>query len=401
MTLNHDNFGVSTSLHKDSISRIGGLKGPIRVLHILDKLGVDGSSVHGVTQAIAWWIPRFDQQKFHFHVVSLRGEEKAGEVFLTEGIGLTFLGKSKFDPTTVTELMQVIRRQKPHILHLHGFGATTFGRIVSKMTGLPHIVHEHSTLEQPWFQTVADTMLAPLTDRAIAISPPVYDYMIKGRKIAADKLETFFYGVPLEDFTPSDDAVLQQKRLELGLKPEHKVICTIGRLATQKGQIYLLQAAVRVLESFPDVRFLLVGDGPDLDMLKAFATQQGIAEQVVFAGYRADVADVTALADIIAIPSMWEGGPITLFEAMQVARPVVGTPVGMMADVIEEGRSGFVVPCGQAEPLAEKILYLLQHPEAAQAMGRKGQQLVANYNLQHSVDRLSAIYETMARRATS
>jgi len=371
---------------------------PIRVLHVIDKLGVGGSSIHGITRVLGWWIPRFDTDQFQISVCSLRAPEPAGEVLRTENIPVFYLSKGKFDPRTLTELLNLIKRERPHILHLHGFGATNFGRIAGRIAGVPNIVHEHVVfLKQPGYQTVADMLLAPLTTRAIAISNPVRDYMIATRKVKPGTLDTFFYGLPLSEFQASAPHILQEKRQQLGLAPTDRVVCNVGRLDTQKGQVYLVKAAAAILEAVPEARILLVGDGPDQAMLKTVAAQEGIADKIIFPGYRSDVADMLAISDIIAIPSLWEGGPITLFEAMQLGKPVIGTPAGIMPEVIREGETGFVVPFKDSTALAEKTIHLLQNPAIAQAMGQAGWNVCQEYDISKSVQRLSDIYQEMVK----
>lgn len=292
------------------MGNIHGESQPIRVMHVIDKLSVSGSGIHGVARAIERWIPRFDPQQFQFSVCSLRVPELAGEILEREGIPVSFLSRGKLDPRTLTSLLSLIKHERPHILHLHGYGATNFGRIVSFLTGLPNIVHEHVVIpHQPFYQTIADTLLSPLTTKAIAVSKPVCDFIIHGRKVRPEKLETLIIGLPLAEFQAPEQNEVQMKRTHLGISPDDQVVCTVGRLDTQKGQIYLLKAAVEILNKFPKTRFLIVGDGPDLPMLQFVAQQEGIAERVIFTSFRKDIPALLAISNIVTIPSLWEGDP--------------------------------------------------------------------------------------------
>ncbi|MGB0910357.1 MAG: glycosyltransferase [Nitrospirales bacterium] len=368
----------------------------IRVLHIMDKLGVAGSSIHGVSRAITWWIPQFDQSKFQFTVCSLRSPEPAGEVFAQTGISVFYLSKNKFDPSTILSLVSLLKKEQPHIVHLHGYGSTNFGRIASLLTGIPNIVHEHTVIDdQPFYQTVADTILSPLTTKAIAISEPVREFMIQRRKIRAELLDTFFYGLPLSSFTVPKERSVQDTRAELGIHDDDMVVANVGRLDTQKGQIYLLKAASHVIRTVPNARFLIVGDGPDQSMLESVVRKEGIEDRVIFAGYREDIPAILDLSDVVAIPSLWEGGPITVFEAMNLRKPVVGTPVGMMSEVIKDGETGFLVPCKDTTLLAEKLTLLLKDPPFAKSLGEKAWKACQEYDISLSVTRLSQIYEQM------
>ncbi|MEM9809039.1 MAG: glycosyltransferase family 4 protein [Cyanobacteria bacterium P01_D01_bin.56] len=370
---------------------------PIRVMHVIDKLSVAGSGVHGITKAIEWWVPRFNKKEFQFTVCSLRTPEPAGELLNRKGIPTVFLDKGKFSPGTLTALMRLMKYEQPHVLHLHGYGATNFGRLASWLTGVPNIVHEHAVLPKPpLYQSVADTLLSPLTTKALAVSTQVYDFMHAVRKERRNKLETLIIGIPLDEFQAPPQQQVQATRSQLNIAPAEPVICTIGRLDAQKGQTHLLRAAPKILQTFPKARFLIVGDGPDLRKLQSLVKTEGITERVTFTGLRRDIPALLSLSDVVAIPSIFEGGPLTLLEAMNLAKPIVGTPVGFMPDLIEDGKSGFLVPCRNASQLAEKIIFLLQHPQVAKTMGQQAQDICQNYDISRSQQRLGEIYRDLA-----
>ncbi|GJL52860.1 MAG: glycosyl transferase [Nitrospirales bacterium] len=371
--------------------------GPIRILHIIDKLDISGASIHGITQALKWWIPRFDKHEFEFTVCSLRAQGPGGKFLEREGITVLYLGRGKFSPMTLFELLALIRQERPHVLHLHGYGAANFGRLASWITKIPNIVHEHVVLpNQPFHQTVADTILSPLTSKAIAISRPVRDFMVQRRKVSPARMETFFYGLPLAEFTYPDEYLVKAKRKELNITSEESVISTIGRLANMKGQIYFIRAAAEIVKSAPQTRFLVVGDGPDFSLLQQEAQRLNLGDRLVFTGFCEDVPVLLALSDIVVIPSIYgEGGPLTLFEAMNIRKPVVGTTTGMMDEVITHGETGFIIPPKDVSAIVEKLLFLLQNPLLAKQMGEKGWEVCQYYDIAYSVKRLAKIYQEL------
>lgn len=372
-------------------------KAPIKVLHVMDKLSVEGSGIHGVSRAVAWWLPRFDPAEFQFHLCSLRSPEPAAEVFAQVGIPVTFLSKSKVDPTTVTALMQVIKREKADVLHLHGYGASNFGRIAGCLKGLPRILHEHAILpNQPFYQTVADSLLSGFTTKAIAISEPVRDFMIEKRKVPAKLIETLFVGVALDEFVQPPEAEVQTARQALGLDGSETVICTLGRLDSEKGHVDLINAAAKVLQGHENVRFLIVGEGPMGTQFKEQAESLGITDKVIFTGYRRDIPVLIALSDIVAIPSLREGGPLVLFEALAMGKAAVGTPVGLIPKVIEDGKSGYLVPIGDADTLAARLIDIVENPEKGRAMGQEGKSRCGPYDISVTVERLAEIYRELA-----
>lgn len=370
---------------------------PIRVLHLIDKLDISGASIHGITQALKWWIPRFDKSEFDFVVCSLRPRQAGGKFLEREGISVLYLDKGKFSPMTLPHLLRVIREVKPQILHLHGYGAANFGRIASLITGIPNIVHEHAVLiNQPFYQTIADTILSPLATKAIAISKPVEDFMSRCRKVNPAIMETFFYGLPLSEFAPPDEKLVVAKRRELDISSKETIVSTVGRLAEMKGQIYFLRAAAELVKQYPLARFLIVGDGPDSSKLQTEAQKLKLGDHVIFTGFSEDVPVLLALSDIVVLPSIHgEGGPLTLFEAMNMRKPVIGTPTGMMPEVIVEGETGFVVPPKNVATLVEKISFLLQNPLLVNRMGEKGWEVCQRYDISYSVKRLAKIYREL------
>src|SRR4029453_17250920 len=118
----------------------------LNVLQVCDYLGWGGSRMHGVKLLFAWMIPRFDRERFNVSLVSLRKRDLSEETLDALGIDITYLHKGKFDPSTLTALLKIIDKKKIDILHLHGYGATTFGRMAAAMRGIPAILHEHANL---------------------------------------------------------------------------------------------------------------------------------------------------------------------------------------------------------------------------------------------------------------
>ena len=193
--------------------------------------------MHGVKRLFGWMIPRFDRERYNVSLVSLRKKDLSEETLESMGIDITYLGKSKFDPTTLPALLKVIRRKKIDILHLHGYGATTFGRIAAGMRRIPTILHEHANLtDTPWFQKVADAVLEPETDIALAVSQSTAEFVIKARQLPPDKVKVVYLGVPMEEFSRRRSAEeIASARAELGVRPDELLIGSVTRLHDSKG----------------------------------------------------------------------------------------------------------------------------------------------------------------------
>src|ERR1041385_3083092 len=205
---------------------------PLNVLQVCDHLGWEGSRMHGVKRLFSWMIPRFDLSRFRVSLVSLRKKDLSEETLEAQGVDITYLQRSKFDPLTLFDLLAVIDRKQIDILHLHGYGATTFGRMAAALRRIPAIVHEHANLtDTPWFQKVADRWLAGYTDIAIAVSKSTADFVIGARQVPPEKVKVVYLGVPLEEFSrPRSAEEIAAARQELGIAPGDVAIGTITQI---------------------------------------------------------------------------------------------------------------------------------------------------------------------------
>jgi hypothetical protein len=142
--------------------------------------------MHGVKRLFSWMIPRFDRERFNVALVSLRHKDVSEETLDALGIDITYLSRTKFDPFTLPALLRIIDEKAIDILHLHGYGATTFGRVAGALRRIPSILHEHANLtDTPWFQKIADQALEPFTDVALAVSASTADFVIHARRMRA------------------------------------------------------------------------------------------------------------------------------------------------------------------------------------------------------------------------
>ena len=121
--------------------------------------------MHGVKRLFSWMIPRFDRERFNVSLLSLRKKDLSEETLESLGVDISYLERSKFDPLTLPDMLRIVDEKHIDILHLHGYGATAFGRLVGARRGIPTIVHEHANLTStPWFQQIADRFIGQLAE---------------------------------------------------------------------------------------------------------------------------------------------------------------------------------------------------------------------------------------------
>jgi len=291
-------------------------------------------------------------------------------------------------------MLRIVDRQRIDVLHLHGYGATTFGRIVGALRGIPTILHEHANLtDTPWFQKIADRALEPFTDIALAVSRSTADFVVRARQIPASKVKIVYLGVPLEEFSrPRTAAEIVESRRELGIQDDEFAIGTITRLHDSKGNSYLIDAAARVVAARPQTRFFLVGEGPLLEDLERQATALGLGNRFVFAGFRRDVACTLSAFDLSVFPSLWEGTPLTVFEALAMGKPIVATDADGLADVLTNEQDAAIVPKRNAAALADKIVWAIDHPEARERLSTAARRTGRHFDIDLFVRKMERLY---------
>jgi glycosyltransferase involved in cell wall biosynthesis len=350
--------------------------------------------MHGVKRLFAWMIPRFDPARFDVSLVSLRKRDLSEETLDALGVDITYLQKSKFDPATLPALLKVIDRKKIDILHLHGYGATTFGRMAGAIRRLPAILHEHANLtDTPWFQKAADICLERFTDIAIAVSTSTARFVVKARKIPPEKVKVVYLGAPVEEFARarSPDEIAAARR-ELGLRPDDFAVGTVTRLHDSKGNEYLIEAARRVIDERPRAKFVLVGEGPLLGALQEQARALGLGDRFLFHGFARDVAGVLSAFDLSVFPSLWEGTPLTVFEALAAGKPIVATDADGLVDVLTADRDAFIVPTRDAPALADRIICLMDQPDERARLSAAARMTGRHYDIGTFVRKMERLY---------
>lgn len=369
----------------------------LHVVHVCDHLGWAGSRMHGVKRLFAWMMPRFDRTRFTASLVSLRKKDLSDGTLEQLGIDVTYLGRHKFDPATFTHLLKVLRDKQADVVHLHGYGATTFGRLCAAWLGIPAILHEHANhTDTPWFQKVADTWLARYTDIALAVSASTAAFTTRARLVPAERTHVVYLGAPLDEFArPRAAGEIAAARSALGIPDGAIAIGCVTRLMPSKGNEYLVAAAPAVLAAHPEARFYLVGEGELQAPLEAQAAALGLGDRLVFAGFKSDVAACFSAFDIVVFPSLWEGTPLTAFEALAMGKPIVSTDADGLLDVLASGRDALVVPKRDPAALAAALNAVIEQPALAAALAAGARATGQRYDIAAFVRKMERLYELL------
>lgn len=215
-------------------------------------------------------------------------------------------------------------------------------------------------------------------DGLIAVSPEVKESILMTMAgVPADKIAVIPNGVDTRRYRQS--AERETIRARLGLSANDHAVAVVATFKEQKGHRYLIEAARTLASDFPDTRYLLIGDGelrPDIERQIAAA---GLEASFRLLGMRPDVPELLTAADLFVLPSLWEGLPMALIEAMAAGLPVVATSVSGTRGVMLPGETGLLVPPGDAAALAQAVALLLAEPERAAQMGAAGRRRVEQH----------------------
>ena len=350
--------------------------------------------MHGVKRLFAWMIPRFDRDRFNVSLISLRRKDLSEDTLEQFGIDVTYMGRHKFDPATYPALLKVLRRKNADVLHMHGYGATTFGRLCAWQMGIPAILHEHANHgDTPWFQKVADRLLAPHTDLAIAVSASTAEFTTRARLMPEERTKVVYLGAPLDEFArPRSAAEVAEARASLGISPDTIAVGTVTRLMPAKGNEFLVGAVPAIVQRHPRVRVFIIGEGELQGALEAQAHALGLGDRLVFSGFQRDVAKALSALDLLVFPSLWEGTPLTVFEALAMGKPIVATDADGLMDVLTDGKDALVVPKRDSAALAQAVCMLIEQPQLASALAAGARSTGAHYDIQTFVHKMERLY---------
>jgi L-malate glycosyltransferase len=345
-----------------------------------------------------------DRSRFRPVVCALKPGRLSLE-FERAGVPVHLIGKGRgSDIRALARVTDVVRRERPFVVHSHNFSANLWGRLAALVCGVPVVIAtEHSVASiKTRRQRLVDRCLARISSRIVCVSESVRESLIECVGIPPYRTTVIHNGV--EVYVPPEDATARSEalRASVGVPPGAPLVVTVGRLEPPKGHDTLLRTIPLVAERVPDARFALVGDGSLRTVLEHQADLLGIRERCIFLGHREDVRETMVAANLIVSPSRREGFSLTVLEAMSVRRPIVATDVGGNTEAIVGGECGLIVPPENVAGLADAIVRMLLDPVtadrfAAHAATRFGEM----FTLDAMTRKTETLYEECGRDRSS
>ena len=362
-----------------------------RVLHIIDSLHLGGA------QEVVLNLATCGSSRFRHEVATMHGRGIYWDRLKKAGIKVHSLSPHKFLPAYLASIPWRILADKPDILHCHLIPSNIIAKPLGALLGVPVIINHDHTNDPHRIDNKILLALDKSTNcfahHIIAVAAACRDFLTTHESIPPEKISLVPNAIDLRRFSPGEVS-RDEARARLGLPAGSRIVAGVGRLNPQKNFALFLDIAAQLAPRFPDLHFLLAGDGPEEQMLREKASALGIASRVTFSGYVADTRLVYLAADVLLMPSRYEGLPMTLLEAMAMGLPVVASKLDGIAEVIGDGAEGFLVPSDDAALFVERTAALLADSELSSRISKNARaKIEASFSVERMTSAVEDIYD--------
>ena len=376
---------------------------PIRIMHVVDGLG-QGGLENGLVNVIE----RLDPERFEHVVYAIRRLGPNADRLPRDRVRVMCLGKKDRDfPLQVAALARAIREVGPDIVHGRNWGALE-AVLAGKWVRSCAVVHSEHGLEsnasakEPWRRICFRRLAFELADRVVSVSYQLRDLHARRTGFAAHKIGVIHNGVDSRRFYP-DPKVRVRVRQDLGVSPDEFCIGSVGSLFPIKDHMTLLQAIEKCAGTFANWRLLVVGEGPELPRLEAFAAAHSDwRRRVSFLGSSSRVPEILNAMDVYVLPSISEGISNSLLEAMATGLSAVATAAGGNPEVVLDRDSGLLFPVGDVGVLADKLRELYAGKDLRVQLGQRALRRVKEkFSIDSMVRNYAQMYESLLSVATA
>lgn len=362
-----------------------------RILFVIDH----AASTGGAERLVVGLATHLPQDRFEPWICATRSADPdAVRTLVESGVRLVTLGRrAKWDVHRLGGLVRILRQHRFDVLHAHKFGSNLWGTLIGSACRVPAVVaHEHSwSYEGEALRAWLDgQVIGRLATRFVAVSTADAARMVSREGVRAEKIVV----IP-NAYVPSRSGAHTDVRGELGLGADVPLIGIAAVLRPEKRIDVLLEAHAKVRATIPRAHLVIAGDGDCRPELERRARELGIADAVHFLGARTDIDSVLRALDVAALSSDREGSPLLMFECMANGIPLVATDVGGVADVVEHGRTGVLVPRRDPDALSRGLSSLLSDPERRAAMAAAGSEALRQYTIGAIAGRFAELYDTL------
>jgi len=336
------------------------IDGKIRLMIITHDLAIGG-----LQRVVVQICKNINRDMFEVNVLCLREKGEFAEEIEKMGIKIFLLPREENSKNYLAfvQVAQILRKEKIDLIHTHNIEPFVDGTLGAILAGGRTLIHTDHARNFPdkWKYMFHEWLVSHFAYKIVGVSEHTSENLVKYEKISRKKIITIPNGVDGKELDIPIDRIKKKKSLGLG---NAGFIIGVGvRLTEQKGLKYLIKAMQKVVNELPDIRLLIAGDGPLKDRLQKLAVDLGVDENVIFLGARLDIPELLQVFDLYVLPSVWEGLPMVLLEALAAGCPVIATEVGGTATAIKHGVNGSLVPPESPQALSDEIIRLLKNKD--------------------------------------
>lgn len=364
----------------------------LRVLHVVPDLAVGGLPRVVETLCRTTDTESFDVQVLCLNFLGQIAEQLRADRFVVHDLVRPRPGPDYFASRRVARLL---RDQQIDVVHSHNTQAFIHGGLAVLSSGVSTLVHtDHARVFPDKLRyTVAERLLSTLAWRVVGVSENTTENLHRYVRIPRQKLLTIPNGIEARLFEAPVDRLAV--RASLGIPSDAELLILGARLEPQKGMSFLLRAVAQLAATRPRVHLVLAGEGSLRESLGAEARALGIEARVHFVGVRLDMPALLRAAEIFVLPSLWEGLPMIVLEALAASCPIVASAVGGVPSAVKDGRTGVLVPPSDVDALARALHRLLDSPATREVLARQGRAL---FDEAFSAQAMTRRYEALYRR---
>lgn len=345
-------------------------------------------------------VNELDVDRYNFHINCVKQIHGPLEShFMRAGANVIFFDHPLKTIGIASKIVEYVRENDINIIHAHNLRADVIGGMTSLVSGQVILISTKCNMsympgQRDWLlKNVFYWPVIFLPDHVITVSEDLRQQFISRLRINPNKVSTIYTGIDLEKYFQPDSR--NEIRNQFGHSPEEIILTYVGRLIEGKDLDGLLTSASIVLSQYKEVNFLFVGDGPHMSSLKTHAKKLGIQSKVTFTGFRKDIPKILAASDIFVFPSIREGLPQSLIEAMAAGKPVVTTNAGGILEIVEPNVSGLVVPPHDPDLFAKAICTLIEQKDLREELAKNGKTFVnQRFKLETMVNEYDRLYRS-------
>ncbi len=363
---------------------------------------IEGLSFGGAETKLLELIARMDRDRFRTVVCSLGMGDRIKNKF--DDLNVKFVNlkrRGRIDPKIIWDVAKLIRSEKIDVVMTTLFYADVVGALARTMSPAKAVFSWETISAPEWLlrhRLLTYRFAMHFCDKVVSVSKATADWLVDKRGLSREKVMVIPYGVDLKLYQVGRNPELKTK---LGIPAESPVVGVVARLHQQKGHRYLIQAARSIVASHPAVRFVIVGDGELRPELETQVRENDLSPNFHFLGFRDDVKELLKTFDVFVLPSLYEGLPNVVLEAMATGLPVVATAVDGTIELIVESETGFLVSPKNSQQLSEKISFLLQDDQRRKLFGNRGRVRVEQqYSLEKQVTSFQNLYESYVKNGS-